>query len=482
MSDLAGVRLWPRQVLTPAAWASGAGLDAALLALWADTVQAHALLLDQAAGPLAVSVPLAEGAYPALSPRHPGAAWFERMVRDLWGHEATGGTDRRRWLDHGRWEVERPMAPRPPPRQGSTEPPELLPPAAETLHQLPLGPARAGLHAPAHLRLTCRGETVVRLEARLGYAHKGQLVLMRGKPPRLAARYAARLSAAATVAHSLAFARAAEAALQTPPPPRAVWLRAVMAEIERIAGNLADIAAVLAAAGAAASADLAGRFCEVMRRAAQAAFGHRLMMDCVVPGGVAVDIAAGGGASILAALQAVDVAALARGAATAGARLAGVGRVSLPLVRALAAGGPAGRAAGWRFDARLLPGSAPYESLGLQVPVDRAGDAAARLRMRLADITESARLLPALLQAMPSGPTSIALPVGSGEGIGVAEAPGGDAWHWLRLDGGLVASVFPRDPGWALWPLLEAACAGAALGDVGLIAASFAPSVSAVDL
>jgi Ni,Fe-hydrogenase III large subunit len=55
----------------------------------------------------------------------------------------------------------------------------------------------------------------VRLEARLGYTHKGTLTLMRGKSPRTAARFAARLSGEATVAHGIAFARATEAALAT---------------------------------------------------------------------------------------------------------------------------------------------------------------------------------------------------------------------------------------------------------------------------
>ena len=144
-----------------------------------------------ATAPLLVSTEVEDGGYPALSPARPAAAWFERMVHDLWGHTAIGGTDQRPWLDHGHWPISAPLALRPGP-PGRSEAPEFLFPAE--LDQLPLGPVRGGIEPAAHLRLGIRGETIVRLEARLGYTHKGTLTLMRGKSPRAAARFAARLA------------------------------------------------------------------------------------------------------------------------------------------------------------------------------------------------------------------------------------------------------------------------------------------------
>jgi Ni,Fe-hydrogenase III large subunit len=267
---------WPRHVLAPEDWARlGESPTRTLLALWADTAQVYALFREDADQILFVSTNVVESAYPALSPAFPLAAWFERMVRDLWGHGALGGIDERPWLDHGRWARTVPMALRP----GSPiapEPPEFLPMDDETLDQVPLGPVRPGIAPAAHLRLTVSGETIVRAEARLGYTHKGTLSLIRGKLPRAAARFAARLVGEATVAHSIAFASATEAALGVEIPPRAAALRKLMAHIERVA----------------ATAD--GTLKEALRRTVNIAFGHRLMMDCVVPGGVAADIAPGG--------------------------------------------------------------------------------------------------------------------------------------------------------------------------------------------
>ena len=95
-----------------------------------------------------------------------------------------------------------------------------------------------------------------------------------------AAKLAARMSGDSTVAYAFAFAQATEAALQVKPPPRAIYLRALMAELERLANHFGDIGAICNDA----SFSLMHAHCGILRertlRAAGAAFGHRLMMDC----------------------------------------------------------------------------------------------------------------------------------------------------------------------------------------------------------
>jgi len=507
----------PRRVLAPDIWAA-LPQDPALrlLALWADTVQAHALLLDTTDGAvLPVSVAVQDGAYPALSVdwggisapqaaqpvsaapappaapalQHaptasawPGAAWFERMVHDLWGHTAVGAHDLRPWLDHGRWPHTMPLASRPGPPVVSPEPPEFLADDTEGLMQLPLGPVRDAIGEPAHLRLTLRGDSVLRAEARLGYAHKGTLLLLRGKSPRAAARFIARLSADATVAHALAFAHAAEIATESPAPPRAVALRALMAELERIAGHL-DALSVLADCLEAAA--FGGACClhrELLRRAAEVAFGHRLMMDWVVPGGIAADIAPGGVEAVRRALQRLrdalpELQALADALAV---RLRGIGSVSPELAALYALGGVAGRAAGRRFDARAL--YPPYAALGFSTLAGSGGDAAGRLRQQLGEIADSLHLTTALLDDLPDGAMNVPLQPVSGEGVGCAESPRGDIWHWLRLDHGQIAAAFLRDPGWALWPVAEAVLLDSRVEEADLVRISFGLPSSGVDL
>ncbi len=490
-----GCRPHERHLLTPSRWAEmaealAAGHDPALLALWAEPGAVHAAFLVESEGRLVLaSVPAPEGRYAALSPARPGAVRFEKAIRDLWGLTAEGAVDLRAWLDHGRWPMTAPLAPRrgaapawPPPQ------PEFLTVEGRGVHQIPVGPVHAGIIEPGHFRFHVQGETVARLEQRFGYLHKGTIGLMLGKSPRSAARFAARLSGDSTVAHAWAFAMAAEAATGTAPPARAVALRAVMGELERLHNHLNDWGFVCNDAAFAYPHARCGALREGVLRAAAIAFGHRLMMDRVVPGGVADDIAPGGAEAVLRALDAVEaeVPALERiydSHASLQDRVVGTGAVGTALVARFAAGGHVGRAAGRAFDARRMPGYAPYDRLDPVVPVLPQGDVDARVRIRIAEIHESLRLLRRLLASLPEGALLAPLPQKGGEGVGIVEGFRGECLHWLALDdGGLIRAAFPRDPSWLQWPLLEAAIENNIVADFPLCNKSFNGSYSGVDL
>src|SRR4029077_12983991 len=118
--------------------------------------------------------------------------------------------------------------------------------------------------------------------------------LMGGATPAKARRLASRLSGDSTVAYAFAFAQAVEAALAVKVPERANYLRALMAELERLANHFGDIGAICNDASFSIMHAHCGILRERVLRAADACFGHRLMMDRVVPGGVACDLAADG--------------------------------------------------------------------------------------------------------------------------------------------------------------------------------------------
>jgi Ni,Fe-hydrogenase III large subunit len=460
----------------------------ALLSLWAEPGFVHAAFHDEAEGGLLLASTPAESRFPALSPARPGAVRFERAIRDLWRIEAEGALDLRPWLDHGRWPVIGPLSAKPARNEGAPEPPTFLPIEGEGWHQIPVGPVHAGIIEPGHFRFTVQGEMVVRLEQRLGYTHKGTLGLMTGRSPRVAARFAARLSGDATVAHSLAFALASEAASGHAVPPRAVALRAAMLEIERIANHLNDWGFICNDAAFAWPHARCGVLREGVLRANQAAFGHRLLMDRVIPGGVAMDIAEGGAAAILAALDAAEAAipdllAIYDSHASLQDRMVGTGTLSADLARRFAAGGVVGRAAGRAFDARRALPHAPYDQLPVALPTLPEGDVDARVRIRIAELRESIGLVRALLAALPPGETHEPLPQRGGEGIAAAESFRGEVLTWMALDdGGLIRAVFPRDPSWLQWPLLEAVVEGNIVADFPLCNKSFNCSYSGVDL
>ncbi len=492
-------RPWPRFVVAADVWrevtsAVAAG-RATLFGLWGDvsvTPMVHMAIIDEANGDGAViSLACPDQTFPSVGAQHAPAIRLERAIHSLYGFEPLGAPDPRPWLDLGFWDIEHPLAPQPLPVGASAQRPRMpyafLPTEGEGLHQIPVGPVHAGIIEPGHFRFTANGETVARLEQRLGYVHKGIEKLMAGATIDRAAALAARTSGDSTVAYGIAFAHAVEAALNVEVPPRARYLRALMAELERLANHFGDIGAVCNDA----SFSLMHAHCGVLReqilRASEASFGHRLMMDRVIPGGVAVDLAPGGADLIRRALREIGarfprLVTLYDNTASLQDRTAATGIVGPRLARQFGAPGYVGRASGRAFDIRKTPGYAPYDQLDFAVPVLTDGDVNARVWIRIREVEQSLKLIEQILAQLPEGPISVALEERSGEGVGFAEGFRGDVLVWLRVQEGRVARCHLRDPSWFQWPLLEAAIEGNIVADFPLCNKSFNCSYSGHDL
>ena len=291
-SSLAGEAEW-REAGAPA----GRGRSDARQPLGRRGPHAHGAARSRRRARLSSTSPATDGAFPSVAALHAPASRLERAACDLFGFTALEAPDGRRWLDHGRWPLRHPLG-RPVPHDGAADAYAFLEAEGPGLHQIPVGPVHAGIIEPGHFRFHAGGEAVVRLEERLGYVHKGVDRLMRGASLERAGVLAARVSGDSTVAYAVAFARAVEAALGVEAPARAHGLRGVMAELERIANHFGDIGAICNDAAFALMHAHCGILRERTLRAAKAAFGHRLMMDAVVPGGVAVDLAPEGAEAI----------------------------------------------------------------------------------------------------------------------------------------------------------------------------------------
>ena len=486
-------RPWPRAMVADAGWEQAIDLMAhgrcTLLGLWADAGDVHMALLDEKAGDIAVlTYNCRDGEYPSVGARHPPALRLERAIHSLFGLEAVDSPDRRPWLDLGFWDVRHPLGKHKPAQKA--EPYVFLPAEGEGLHQIPVGPVHAGIIEPGHFRFTANGEHVVRLEQRLGYVHKGIEKLMAGAAIDAAAKLAARTSGDSAAAYSFAFAQAVETALQVTLPPRAIYLRALMAELERLANHFGDIGAICNDASFALMHAQCGILREGCLRAADVCFGHRLMMDAIVPGGVARDIAPKGPANLRALLAEARkvfprLIELYDNTASLQDRTVTTGIVRADYARQFGAGGYVGRASGRDFDARRTPGYGPYDELKFEVPVLTAGDVNARVWIRIREVEQSLSLIEQILDRLPDGKTRA--PVKSRgrvcEGMGLAEAFRGDVLVWLRLDGkGRVARCHLRDASWFQWPLLEGAIKDNIVADFPLCNKSFNCSYSGHDL
>lgn len=484
-------RPWPRVIVDNEGW--GVAIDRleagslTLLALWGDTGFVHMAVLD-AAEIAVLSYHCVHGSYPSVGARHAPALRLERAIHDLFGLKATGSPDTRPWLDLGFWDVTHPLGHAIPALPHGAY--AFLPTEGEALHQIPVGPVHAGIIEPGHFRFTAAGEHVVRLEQRLGYVHKGIEKLMQGATLEQAAKLAGRTSGDSTVAYAYAFALAAESALQVEAPPRATWLRALMAELERLANHFGDIGAICNDASFSLMHAQCGILRERTLRAARACFGHRLMMDVVVPGGVARDLADAGREALHALRAEVRkifprLIAIYDNTASLQDRTVTTGFVSAEYARRFGAGGYVGRASAREFDARHTLRYAPYDQLVFSVPVLTAGDVDARLRIRVSEVEQSLSLIGQILDRLPKGDIRIRLDASSkaGEGLALVEAFRGDVLVSLRLDAdGRVARCHLRDASWFQWPLLETAIEGNIVADFPLCNKSFNCSYSGHDL
>jgi len=489
-------RPWPRREVTQETWrlagqhlAEGA---ISLTALWGEARTVHMALRENTGRGLAVlSLDCPDGRFPSIAARHPPAVRLERALRDLYGLEPLGAADTRPWLDHGRWGVRAPLGAALPAPDGAPEPYPFLRAEGESLHQIPVGPVHAGIIEPGHFRFTANGETVVRLEERLGYVHKGIESLLRGAKLARAAKLAGRISGDSTVAYAWAFARAVESATGTQVPERALDLRAMMAELERAANHLGDIGAICNDAAFTLMHAHCAALREEVLRACALCFGHRLMMDCVIPGGVAADLDPAGAGRLRGLVKRIrpafaELVHLYDNTPSVLERTTHTGNLSSRLARQFACGGFVGRASGSPFDARTTIGYAPYDRLRFEVPVLAEGDVNARVWIRIRELEQSLAMIEQLLDGAVPGPIAAPRlePVrGPMEGAALVEGFRGDIYAWVRLlPDGQVERAHLRDPSWFQWPLLEAAIEGNIVADFPLCNKSFNCTYSGHDL
>ncbi len=398
----------------------------------------------------------------------PAADRPERHARDLLGIDIVDAPDERRWIRHQAWgSHEFPL------RDTNPEVPD-KPTAADDVYpfvgahgasvvEIPVGPVHAGIIEPGHFRFQALGETVLNLEQHLGYTHKGIEWLARGRDAKGLARLAARISGDSTVAHSWAACQALESARQVNVPERALWLRALMAERERVANHMGDIGGICNDVGFSFAQAQLTRLRESWQRENQRVFGHRLLMDGVIPGGVKTDVER----ELLVAMSdnarslATEFEALIENFEASESledRLMTTGRLTNEQAQMLGVTGYVGKASGQDHDVRRDTPYPPYDRLDIEVPVYHAGDVAARAKIRADEVIISLHLIEEIIERMPTGPvgSTASFDGGAATGLGIVEGWRGEIVTFVRLDAaGRVDRFYPRDPSWLAWPALE---------------------------
>jgi len=470
---------------------------ARLVALWASDERTRFSLhaaFGLRAGLLWLTVPLEREhpRYRGIADLFPAASRMQRAAYDLVGVHAQGGADHRKWLRHGAWPAG--VFPLRKDFAGSAafEPaPDHYPfirVEGEGVHEVPVGPVHAGTIEPGHFRFSIVGETILKLEERLGYTHKGVEKRFEQLSVEEGARLAGRISGDSTVAYAWAYAMALESAAATEPPPRALALRALALELERIANHLGDLGYLGNDVALSFGFFQFWRLKETLLRAHRAAFGHRYLMDFIVPGGVAREPSQLDGlGKVLTYIkdETERLRAIYDEHAGAQDRFIMTGVVSTELAAHLGLTGVAGRASGQSYDLRCDHPVPPYDRLGVQAAGHIRGDVSARLSVRFEELAESLRLIGSLLAEIPAGALRAPLPAlqPGRRGCGWIEGWRGDVFIALEAgENGTLQRVHPHDPSWQNWPVLERAVLGNIVPDFPLINKSFNLSYSGHDL
>ncbi len=407
---------------------------------------------------------------PSHTPHYPAANRPERHIQDMFGVAFSDHPDARRWTRHRAWKSSQyplrkdfAVAGTPPAQSPPDDTYKFLFAHGAGVYEIPVGPVHAGIIEPGHFRFQAVGEMVLNLEERLGYVHKGIEKIAEGRDPDGVARLAARVSGDSTVAHSWAACMAMEKAAGVEAPERALFLRTIMAERERIANHLGDIGAICNDVSFSFSFYQFGRLREEWQRLSRDAFGHRFMMDRVVPGGVANDLGALASEAMHAQNRIVrqeldKLVTIQNELPSLEDRLATTGYLSPELAASLGCQGYVGRASGVDYDLRRDAPYAPYERLHVHVPCYKYGDVAARVRVRVEEIRDSLEMIETLLTELPGGKIRAdwRVPAAGTEGLGLVEGWRGEILAYVRFAGsGAIARYYPRDPSWLNWPALE---------------------------
>jgi ech hydrogenase subunit E len=357
-------------------------------------------------------------------------------------------------------------------------------------YRIPIGPYHPALEEPYKLELLCEGETVRDAELRVGFNFRGIEHLAEKRNFIQVIALMERVCGICSNVHTLSICQAVERLAELTPPPRALYIRVIMAELERLHSHVlwAGIAGKLMGFKTMFMTCFLLR--EKVMDALEIISGNRVNYAMNRVGGVNRDISDPD--AVLAVVDHLEheitrvIIPIFTTNRTVLARCAGVGVLTKDEAKAFGVVGPTARASGLPQDIRRAAPYAAYPELAFAVPVETAGDVRARVVVRALEILESCRILRQALQHLPAGdwwgPTE-EVEVPAGTAISRIEGPRGEVIYSVTADGenDTPQRVKVRTPTYANMPSVRLMLRGARLADAPLIQASIDPCYSCTD-
>ncbi len=353
---------------------------------------------------------------------------------------------------------------------------------------VPLGPFHPLQEEPELFRLHVDGETVVGLDVEIGYNHRGIEKVCEGKTFDQVPFVVERICGICSTSHPIAYVQAVEDIAGVEVPERALYIRTIIAELERIHSHLLWVGLAGHFLGYNTVFMWAWKYREPVLDICEELTGNRNNYAMLKVGGVRRDLDELRFPDVLARLDALEPKLrMLVGAVTDDpvlhARLKGVGVLTPEAAHDWGALGPTVRASGLPLDVRRDDPYGAYDRIDWQVITADSCDVYGRAVVRLLETAQAVKIIRQCLEQMPPGEIDANITdVPPGEGIGHAEAPRGETFHYVRSDGtNRPVRHKARAPTYMNLPTCHDTVVGESVSDATIILASVDPCYSCTE-
>lgn len=308
--------------------------------------------------------------------------------------------------------------------------------------RIPIGPQHPALKEPEGFSVALKGEKILGVDIRLGYNHRGIEKAAEERTYTQDIYLIERVCGICSHSHSTCFVQAVEEIAGLAVPKRALYIRTIIAELERIHSHLLWLGVAGHEIGFDTLLMYSWRDREVVMDILAAITGNRVNYGMNTIGGVRRDISPEQSQDILKGLDILEERTkyyieVATEETTIIKRLSGVGVLSREDVLLLDAVGPTARASGVKRDVRADDPYAAYGELSFDVITDDRCDVYGRTVVRVKELLESCKIIRQALKNLPEGPITVKAPrkIPAGEALSRYEAPRGEDVHYVRANG-----------------------------------------------
>lgn len=354
---------------------------------------------------------------------------------------------------------------------------------------LPIGPQHPALKEPEFFSFKVDGERVVSADVRVGYSHRGIEKGCEGRSYIQSLYLVERICGICSHSHATVFAQAVEEILKLEVPKRALYIRTIIGELERVHSHLLWLGVAAHEVGFDTFYMYVWRDREIVQDILEMLTGNRVNYSINTIGGVRRDIAPEQAKVVKEGLVKleekthyyINVAAKEK---TFVMRTANVGMLPKDIGRKLAAVGPVARGSGLLNDTRADDPYAAYGEIPFDVVTSDRCDVLGRTHVRLGELLQAYRIIRHALDNMPDTLLKVKAPprVPAGEALSRYETPRGELIHYIKSNGtDKLERVKVRAPSMANIPALKYMLEGYFIADIPIILAAIDPCFSCTD-